>query len=322
MCYLCLRARCWWTTSNWTIGRRGKRKDDSDRSFRLRFSDTFPILICRDSRYGRTGATCCKRKGPTAYSILFLVGFIKDLGFRRIILKCDNEPSTKALQVAVIQACVGMEVIPQGPLEGEHMANGRVEMAVREVKRQCRTRISAEQNTSVRSADAAQVMNKMRIDKDGKTSKMRRTGRRWRQPMAQFGEKVWFREFGEDGVSSIASRMSQGIFVGHHDRTGAVLCVSKNRVVRGKSWTRETPSDAWESTNWEGLCGTPWQMVAPELTMKERDLHCQGLWLKEHQKLNPEDSSSCLRTAMLTDTHWRLPRMRSACIARRSDKAT
>ena len=30
--------------------------------------------------------------------------------------------------------------------------------------------------------------------------------------MAQFGEKVWFRKIGEDGVSSLASRMSQGIF--------------------------------------------------------------------------------------------------------------
>ena len=60
-------------------------------------ADTFPILICRGRRYGQTGATFCERKGPTAYSISFLVGFIKDLGFRRIILKCDNEPSTKAL---------------------------------------------------------------------------------------------------------------------------------------------------------------------------------------------------------------------------------
>ena len=136
-------------------------------------------------------------------------------------MKCDNGPSTKALQDAVIHARVGVEVSPQGPLEGDHMANGRVEMAVREVKRQCRTlRISVEQNTSVRIADdspllswlprfAAQVMNKMRIGKDGKTSDMRRTGRRWRKPMAQFGEKVWFRKIGEDGVSSFASRMTQ-----------------------------------------------------------------------------------------------------------------
>ena len=96
-------------------------------------ADTFPILICRDSRYGQTGATCCKRKGPTAYSISFLAGFIKDLGFRRLILKCHNESSTKALQDAVIHACVGVEVIPQGPLDCDHMANGRVEMAAREV---------------------------------------------------------------------------------------------------------------------------------------------------------------------------------------------
>ena len=150
-------------------------------------ADTFPILTCRDSRYGQTGATCCERKGPTAYSISLLVGFIKDLGFRRIILKCDNEPSTKALQDAVIHACVGVEVIPQGPPKGDHMANGRVEMAMREVKRQCRTvRISAEHNTGVRIADyspllswlprfAAQVMNKMRIGNKAKKSELRRT---------------------------------------------------------------------------------------------------------------------------------------------------
>ena len=88
-------------------------------------ADTFPNLICRDSRYGETGATCCERKGPTANSISFLVGFIKDLAFRRIILKCDNEPSAEALQDAVIHACVGVEVIPQGPPEGDHMASGQ-----------------------------------------------------------------------------------------------------------------------------------------------------------------------------------------------------
>ena len=149
------------------------------------------------------------------------------------------------------------------------MANGLVEMLVEEVKRQSGTlRISAEQNTKVRISDdspslswpprfAAQVTNKMRIGKDGKTSEMRRTGRRWRKPIAKFGEKVWFRKIGEAGVSSSASRMTQGIFVSHHDRTGAVLCISENGVVRGNSWTRQTLSDAWESTNWEGLCGTP-----------------------------------------------------------------
>ena len=71
-------------------------------------------------------------------------------------------------------------------------------------------------------------MNKMRIGKDGKTSELRGIGRRWRKPMSQSGEKVWFRKIGEDGVSSFASRMIQGIFVGRCDRAEAVLCITKN----------------------------------------------------------------------------------------------
>ena len=76
---------------------------------------------------------------------------------------------------------------------------------MRQVKRKCGIlRNSSEQNTCVRIADdsplpsrlprfAAQVMNRKRSGKDGTTSELRRTGGRWRKPMAQFGENVWFR---------------------------------------------------------------------------------------------------------------------------------
>ena len=45
------------------------------------------------------------------------------------------------------------------------------------------------------------------------------------------------------------------------------------------------------------VCGTPWQMVAPELKLTKKvtadkedaGLHCQGLWFKERRRLNPED---------------------------------
>ena len=105
--------------------------------------------------------------------------------------------------------------------------------------------------------------------------------------MARFGERVWFRKIGEDGVSSFASRMTQGIFVGHHDRTGAVLCITKNGVVRGKSWTRQTLSDAWESANWEGLCRSLKKVTADK---EGAGPHGQGLWLKERRRLSLEGS--------------------------------
>ena len=91
--------KCWWKTSN-----RRKKKNNSDSNFRLLFfltqenPDTFPILICRDSKHGETGATCSERKGPATCFISLLVGFT------RIISKCDNQSSTNAFQGAV---CVG-----------------------------------------------------------------------------------------------------------------------------------------------------------------------------------------------------------------------
>ena len=60
----------------------------------------------------------------------------------------------------MIHACVGVEVVPQGPLEGDHMASSRVGMAVREVNRQCRSvRSSAERNTCVRIADDSPLLS-------------------------------------------------------------------------------------------------------------------------------------------------------------------
>ena len=44
-------------------------------------ADTFPTLVCRDSRCGQTGVTCCGRGCPAAYSISFLVGVIMDILF-------------------------------------------------------------------------------------------------------------------------------------------------------------------------------------------------------------------------------------------------
>ena len=58
--------------------------------------------------------------------------------------------------------------------------------------------------------------------------------------------------------------------MGHHDRTGTVLCISKKVVMRGRSWTRQTMNDAWDATNRDGLCGTPWHMVPPELKFTKK----------------------------------------------------
>ena len=45
--------------------------------------------------------------------------------------------------------------------------------------------------------------------------------------MAQFGEEEW---------KSFVKRIIRGIFVGHHDRTRAILYITQSGIMRGKSW--------------------------------------------------------------------------------------
>ena len=63
------------------------------------------------------------------------------------------------------RACADEEVIPQDPHAGDHMANGRVERAVREVIRECGTcasQMTVRYSAAV-SVFAGQVMNKNEI---------------------------------------------------------------------------------------------------------------------------------------------------------------
>ena len=86
--------------------------------------------------------------------------------------------------------------------------------------------------------------------------------------MAQLGENFWFRKNGEDGVSPLASRTTQGIFVGQHDRTGAASVHYQERSCAGQKLD-ETDTERCIMGRYEldGLCGTPWQMVALELKL-------------------------------------------------------
>ena len=59
------------------------------------------------------------------------------------------------------------------------------------------------------------------------------------------------------------------MFVRHHDRTRTISYITKNGIVRSKSWTRQIFSDAWESTNWEDL-GNPLHTVVAETKLTEK----------------------------------------------------
>ena len=67
----------------------------------------------------------------------------------------------------------------------------------------------------------------------GKTPDQRRTGKRWRRQVVEFGEKAAFLPVAarrEGRVAGDAERMMDAIFVGHHERTGASLFLSETWI--------------------------------------------------------------------------------------------
>ena len=76
--------------------------------------------------------------------------------------------------------------------------------------------------------------------------------------MVEDGESQWRnleRKFGFTKViSSFVKCIIQGVFVGHHNLTITISYITKSGIVRGKSRTKQTLSDAWEATSWKVLC--------------------------------------------------------------------
>ena len=106
--------------------------------------DVLPILCvkCRNSSTGCVGATVVDRKGASDYASSFLTAFTKSLGFKRILVRSDNERSLLSLIERVTCNLTGVELVLMTSPEGDHQANGLAEVGVREIKAQTRTLMS------------------------------------------------------------------------------------------------------------------------------------------------------------------------------------
>ena len=88
--------------------------------------DVLPILCvkCRNSSTGCLGATVVDRKGASDYASSFLTAFIKSSGFKRILVRSDNERSLLSVIEGVMNNLTGVELVQVTSPEGDHAANG------------------------------------------------------------------------------------------------------------------------------------------------------------------------------------------------------
>ena len=72
------------------------------------------------------------------YAVAHLVGWQQGLGYKRIILRSDNEAALLKLLGKVSENLPGVECVPRTSPEGGSQASGAAEAAVREMKNQTR----------------------------------------------------------------------------------------------------------------------------------------------------------------------------------------
>ena len=147
---------------------------------------------CRNSSTGCVGATVIDRKGASDYASSFLTAFIKSLGFKRILVRSDNERSLLSLIERVTTNLTGVELVLMTSPEGDHQANRLAEVGVREIKAQTRIlRSQLEQRLGSRINEkdplmswiprhAANFVSTHRIMDDGRTPDQRRCGKTWK----------------------------------------------------------------------------------------------------------------------------------------------
>ena len=194
-------------------------------------------------------------------------------------MRSDNERALLAFLRAAAASLEGVEVIEQASPEGDHAANGLAEVGVREVKAQTRVLKSHLEERLKRQLDwseplatwlvrhSANCLSRYRIQNDGKTPDQRRTGKRWRRQVVEFGEKAAFLPVAarrEGRVAGNAERMIDRIFVGHHERTGASLFLSEHRLLRSTRVQWKTADQQWDNEFIRKCRGVPWMLIGQE----------------------------------------------------------
>ena len=245
--------------------RRGGNENEEDKGM--------PILVLKDSRTKVALSRVVPHKGRDQYAIERLQQDIANLGYKKLILKSDNEIAIIALKQAVKRERDQDIILEESP-EYDSMGNGEVERSIQEVQGQIRTiklNLEANYNTKIKEdhpaipwlvAHAGSIITRYKIGEDGKTAYQRWKGRRYARAIAEFGECVIYCKLGSKGIDKFDERWEEGIWLGSRDESDEILIGTNEGVVKARSVRRKAQfEDRWNADQFNNMKGTPWQPI-------------------------------------------------------------
>ncbi|CAK9063829.1 Uncharacterized protein SCF082_LOCUS32984 [Durusdinium trenchii] len=234
-----------------------------------------PFLAMKSTPSGMLGAFALPDKSNSGFTQRGMARFITETGHKRLVHMSDNKPALMALKTSVSASLPDIEIVNKNSPVGDHQANGSIEVAIRELKRQMRAlRLSLERKlnmslpndhplTSWIAIFAAESINVYRKDSSGSTAYERAYGKKWNKPALEFGELVHIREAKEKAGRLDWEPMSTPVrFVGHHARTNSVMGLSSEGLKIGLAVKRLPTNQRWSTDGIEELAGFPWDLAS------------------------------------------------------------
>ena len=237
-------------------------------------SETAPHIVVKDRKSSAYFSSSLDSK-TSQYAVAFVAGAIQELGYNRILVKSDNEPSIKRLKERVSECLPGVECVPKEALVGDSRANGSAENAVKHMKGKFRTLKTSTEDRYRCKIDAkscllawiprhcANLMTRFKQYSDGRTASQRLTGRRWGRSMVVFGKKILVKVAVARAArpAGLESTFIPAVYVGHHGRSGALMALTEHGAVKARSFKKVPESDRFVASELEKLKGLPWNLL-------------------------------------------------------------
>ena len=231
--------------------------------------ETLTIIVMKDRDTKAISSDVVELKGRGIDgTIERVIENIRRLGYKKIILKSDQEPALVDLINGIIEARDDI-TIPECSPVGESQSNGMIERAVRSVKDQVRTlrlalqgriRRRVPQDRAVMTwlvQHSGDTITKHQAGVDGKTAYERIMGKPGHEETLEFGEIVNFK-LDTDDLGDLDARWASGVWLGKRWKSIEHLVHTNGEVIKCRAVSRKPLEERWSADAIESIVATPW----------------------------------------------------------------
>ena len=246
---------------------------------------TLTSLAVRDTKTGAIHGFQMAHKGISDERIAKKVArWIDSLGYKRAVIKSDQEPAIVAFRNEVHKNA-RTELVPEWSPVKDSQSNGAAENAVKELAGMIRTlKDMVEEKAKIKLNDAGVLLawiidyagtaiTRCKVGSDGKTAYQRLKGKSPTNQVTAIGEKVLYMPVKKNNarLNKMEAKFKYGIWLGVSHGSFESLIGTPDGVFRSRVVRRLAPDGRWDADLIMKIKGMPWGPEVGEAAFNEID---------------------------------------------------